>query len=404
MLFRKALLPMVILASLTGCGPAAIDATTQDTLDASISKVASKLPETQRVQFGADVALVRAYYEKEKPDQLLAGLNGKSATDIGAQAANLREQQRVEQEKLAVEEKQRAYLADLQEKKTSIEEAIKPLEESKRQSIERAEFQVEAGKIGPMKNNKTGETVNGIELTVKNGTTQEIYSAMFNGVLSAKGVETPVLTSGFDVMFENPLQAGETRTVLFIPSMVSDWRSVVIPEGAEFAIEINELLNIANKPLFSQAQFSADDQESLDKLTSDLHAVNTELGVAEGGDTVVPPATEEQSSGAVDGELSAANEQQPSEQGKSGEAEAPHPTPHAVSAPESQTKADEVTPADPAVTGEDPAPADSQDDSASPSEPNAVNEEDVPAVIKEPTSASIQYDLPPNGQARKVVL
>lgn len=292
MLFKKALLPMMIVASLTGCGPAALDGSTPDTLEESVAKVASKLPEAQRVQFGADLTLIKSYYEKQSPDQLLINLNGKSAADITAEASNLREEQRLQQEKLAIEEQQRAYLSELKEKKASLEEAIKPLQDSQKQSLELAEFVIESGKLGQMKHKDTGDVVNGIELVLKNGTAEEIYAAMFNGMLSAKGEGEgkPILASGFDIAFETPLQPGETRTVLFIPPMVSDWRSVAIPADADFTIQLDELLNIANKPLFSKAEFSLEDQASLDKLLADLKAVNSELGVAAGGDTVVPQA------------------------------------------------------------------------------------------------------------------
>lgn len=290
MLFKKALLPMVILASLTGCGPAALDGTTPDTLDESIAKVASKLPDGQRAQFGEDITLIKAYYEKQSPDQLLPNLNGKTAVEITAEAGNLREEQRIQEEKLAVEEKQRAYIEDLKQKKSVLEEAIKPLQESRKQSLDRAEFVIESGKLGQMQNKKTGDLVNGIELVLKNGTTEEIYAALFKGTLSAPGADKPVLASGFDVSFDAPLQPGETRTVLFVPPLVSDWRSVAVPEGAQFTIELDELLNIANKPLFSKAGFSLEDQTSLDTMLSDLNAVDSELGVVSGGDTVVPSA------------------------------------------------------------------------------------------------------------------
>lgn len=289
MLFKKALLPMVILASLTGCGPASLDGTSLDNLDKSIGKVASKLPDAQRPQFGEDITLIKAYYEKEKPDQLLTNLNGKSAAEITAEASNLREQQRLEQEKLAVEEQQRAYLVELTTKKEALIEAIKPLQESKKQSLERLEFKVESAKISLAKTEKTGEAVNSIELTIKNGTTEEVYSAFFDGSLVMPAAEgKPILVANFDVSFEIPLQPGETRTVMFVPTLVSDWRTVILPEGAVFTATPDDLMNIANKPLFSLGQFSPEDQESLDKLLSDLAAINGELGVAEGGDTVTP--------------------------------------------------------------------------------------------------------------------
>ena len=279
MLFKKALLPMVILASLTGCGPTSLDGSTADTLDESIAKVAEKLPEAQRIQFGEDITLIKAYYEKQSPDQLLPNLNGKNAAEITAEAGNLREEQRLQQEKLAVEERQRTYLVELKEKKVTLEEAIKPLEFSKQQSLERAAFQIVSGKLDQMKNNKTGDLVNGIELVLKNGTSEEIYFALFNGALTVPGAEKPLLASGLDVTFETPLQPGETRTLVFIPSMISDWRTVAIPEGAEFTIETDELLSIANKPLFSHAGFSIEDQVALDNLLYDLKAVDSELGV-----------------------------------------------------------------------------------------------------------------------------
>lgn len=361
MLFKKALLPMVILASLTGCGPAALDGTTPDTLDESIAKVASKLPDAQRVQFGEDITLIKSYYGKQNPDQLLPNLNGKTAVEITAEAGNLREEQRLQQEKLAVEEKQRAYIEELKEKKGVLEEAIKPLQESKKQSAERAEFVIEGAKLGQMQNKKTGDLVNGIELVLKNGTTEEIYAAMFNGKLAVAGADKPVLASGFDVSFENPLQPGETRTVLFVPPLVSDWRSVVVPEGAEFTLLVDELLNIANKPLFSKAEFSLDDQASLDKLLADLKAVDSELGVVAGGDTVVPadtalaPAPAETPSAHETSEPAALLPERSEDATVAGD----HPEPSLpIPAPAPAVEPDDhaVTEADSAVTGLDPAP------------------------------------------------
>ncbi|MBI6883150.1 DUF6694 family lipoprotein [Pseudomonas putida] len=291
MLFKKAILPMVIMAALTGCGPAVLDGTSLDTLDESIAKIAEKLPEDQRPQFGEDMGIVKAYYEKQRPDQMLINLNGKNASDIASEAGNLREQQRVEQEKLAVEEQKRAYLADLNQKKAALVEEITPLEQSRAQTLDRAKFQVTEPRIQVLKTEKTGEAVNSIALTLVNGTSKEIYSANFGGELKAPGADQPALKADFDITLEQPLQPGETRDVLFVPPMISDWRSVTIPEGATFSVESEDLLNIANKPIFSLPEFSDEDQATLSKLYDDLKAVNSELGVAEGGDTVVPSAS-----------------------------------------------------------------------------------------------------------------
>lgn len=291
MLFKKAILPMVIMAALTGCGPAVLDGTSLDTLDESIAKIAEKLPEDQRPQFGEDIGIVKAYYEKQRPDQMLINLNGKNASDIASEAGNLREQQRVEQEKLAVEEQKRAYLADLNQKKAALLEEITPLEQSRAQTLDRAKFHVTEPRIQVLKTEKTGEAVNSIALTLVNGTSKEIYSANFGGELKAPGADQPALKADFDITLVQPLQPGETRDVLFVPPMISDWRSVTIPEGATFSVESEDLLNIANKPIFSLPEFSDEDQATLSKLHDDLKAVNSELGVAEGGDTVVSSAS-----------------------------------------------------------------------------------------------------------------
>jgi hypothetical protein len=282
MLFKKALLPMLILASLAGCGPAVLDGTTPDALEASIAKVANKLPSEQRPQFGADLELVKSYYTKQSPDQLLFNLNGKNAAEIATEANNLREQLKLEEEKLAVEEMKKAYLVELGTKKASLLEAIKPLEESKNQSLDRAKFEVVKANIALAKKETSGEHVNTIALTVTNGTSQEIYGAFFKGTLTVAGEEAPRVSSVIDVDFENGLQPGETRSLVFVPTLASEWRTAEIPASSTFILVTDELLNIANKPLFSSAQFSADDQTSLDSLNAELDAVNRELGVADG--------------------------------------------------------------------------------------------------------------------------
>lgn len=412
MLFKRALLPMVILASLTGCGPAALDGSTSDTLDASISKVASKLPDAQRAQFGEDITLIRSYYEKQNPNQLLPNLNGKNVADITAEAGNLREQQRLEQEKLAVEEQQRAYLADLKQKKTALEEAIKPLQDSRNQAIEYSKFEILSGKLGQLQNKKTGDLVNGIELNLKNGTSQEIYTALFSGSLSVTGADKPVLASGFDVEFDTPIQPGETRTVLFVPPMVSDWRSVAIPEHGAFTIQLNELLNIANKPLFSQSNFTLLDQESLDKMLADLKAVDSELGVASGGDTVVPAtaASAPAESPAAAYQSQASTALLP-EQAEDTDDSAEHALESATPSPLLPTPEPTADPVDlgavvpdPAVTGQDPVvPADAEttptldegddiidQDEVESGEPAEIPSDDAPSLVEQPKSLAAQ--------------
>lgn len=405
MLFKKALLPMVILASLTGCGPTSLDGSTADTLDESIAKVAEKLPEAQRIQFGEDITLIKAYYEKQSPDQLLPNLNGKNAAEITAEAGNLREEQRLQQEKLAVEERQRTYLVELKEKKVTLEEAIKPLEFSKQQSLERAAFQIVSGKLDQMKNNKTGDLVNGIELVLKNGTSEEIYFALFNGALTVPGAEKPLLASGLDVTFETPLQPGETRTLVFIPSMISDWRTVAIPEGAEFTIETDELLSIANKPLFSHAGFSIEDQVALDNLLYDLKAVDSELGVADGVDTVFPDATAPAPTQEPETSTPAVAEEEPvallPEQAEDATSAADEPV-------EPVVPAETVTPVDQSVAATDPVETATDDavvpvatDVDSAPAPAVESQQEAPVAepeVVDPETPSNDGHLPPVGQ------
>lgn len=284
MLFKKALLPMLILASLAGCGPAVLDGSTPDALDASIAKVANKLPSEQRPQFGADLELVKSYYAKQTPDQLLFNLNGKNAAEIATEANHLRDQLELEEERFAVEEMKKAYLVELGTKKASLLESIKPLEESKNQSLDRAKFEVVKASISLAKKETSGEHVNAIALTVTNGTSQEIYGGFFKGTLTVAGEAAPRVSSVIDVDFENGLQPGETRSLMFVPTLASEWRTADIPVTSTFILVTDELLNIANKPLFSSAQFTADDQASLDSLNAELTAVNLELGVADGSD------------------------------------------------------------------------------------------------------------------------
>lgn len=294
MLFKKAILPLLILASLSGCGPAVLDGTSPDTLDASIAKLANKLPGDQRPQFGVDVELVKSYYAKQSQDQLLFNLNGKNAAEIATEANNLREQLKLEEEKLAVEEMKKAYLVELAEKKASLLESIKPLEESKNQSLDRARFQVVKSNISLAKKETSGERMNAIDLTVTNGSSQEIYGAFFSATLSVPGEEKPRLESVIDVQFENGLQPGETRSLMFVPTLASEWRSVELPTSGVFNLVTDELMNIANKPLFSQARFTPDDQVALDSLNAELATVNLELGVADGSTEKAPEAGVEQ--------------------------------------------------------------------------------------------------------------
>lgn len=306
MLFKKALLPAVIMLALAGCGDARLDGSSPAAFDDSISKISSKLPVEQQPQFNEDIALVKSYYETNSPADLLVNFSGKNAVEVMAEANNLREKIRLEAERAAEEERQKAYRLELEDKRELLAGAVKTLMISKAQSEERALFTVQSASISTTTIEGTDEKSNKVELTISNGTSKEIYGAFFNASMTSGGEEQIILASQLVLDFEGGLQPGEVKTVAFKPSFVSEWRSVELPENPALKLELNELINVSNKPLFSEALFGPEEEKELERLKVALTAVSTELGVeVELDDPVV-----EAPAGAID-EKAVANEVSP---------------------------------------------------------------------------------------------
>jgi hypothetical protein len=281
MLFKKALLPIFVMAALYGCGEAALDGSSISALDESIAKVASKMPSDQRFQFNRDIEVIKSYYANTNSDQMLFNLNGKSAMDIMSEADNIRAQLKIEVDQLAAEEMHKAYQEELRAKREVLLGNIKPMKENKAEATDFARFLVDASTLHAASQTDDGSVANSIDMTLTNGTKHDVYAAFFKASMTHPEHLGMLFSSPLSVVFVDPLKPGETRSLKTVPTLASDWRAIVVPDGAVFELEAHELMNIANKPIYSATNFTPEEQAHLEYLEAQLSQINEELGIEE---------------------------------------------------------------------------------------------------------------------------
>ena len=105
-----------------------------------------------------------------------------------------------------------------------------------------------------------------IELTVKNGTSEAVSRAYFEGTLASPKRSVPWHKDTFNYGISGGLEPGEEASWSLAPNMFSDWGKIDAPKDAVFTVTVEQLDGPDGEPIYSTRAFSEHDQERLDEL------------------------------------------------------------------------------------------------------------------------------------------
>lgn len=260
---RKLIAVAIAATLLSGCGEPRIDGSSEEAFKKSISKVAESLPEEKRKQFSADVMLLafqnmdlgKVMSGKQNPEDIsgsmISSLGGKTAGEVSAEAARVREARAAREKQQALSE-----IAELMDKKSKSELA----------KVELEKFEVLKSRFHKRKVDYSFMDGSVIELSVKNGTDKAVARAFFKGTISSPGRSVPWLVEDFNHSIAGGMEPGESQSWSLAPNSFDSWGSVNPPKDAVFTVEVVRLNGADGKPLFGDGEFTERDADRLESL------------------------------------------------------------------------------------------------------------------------------------------
>lgn len=260
---KNTLLIAMLMLIVAGCSDPTIDASTDDSMKASIETVRESLPQEQREKFD-DALKILAFSQIDLKGLFAEGasgagstkgkmkdaLNGKTGKEVIAEAERVKQERKEKEKTQALSE-----INELQEKQ---EKATIAKEELKKFEVIRSRFYKQEQRYGRAKPI--------IELTVLNGTPHPISRAYFKGTLASPNRSVPWLVETFNYKISGGLEPGEEVEWSLAPNQFGDWGSVDAPADAILTVEVEQLDGSDGEPLFSSRSFSERDAKRLNEL------------------------------------------------------------------------------------------------------------------------------------------
>jgi len=265
----KTLLPFFLIAAvlLMGCdelmSEPKVDATTDESMKASIAKVREAMPESNRAKFDeaiqlmafSQISLQSLFAEGAAGAGNLKGkmkdaVNGKTGAQIIAEANQIKIEREQKQKEQAIQE-----IKELEDKKQN---SSKAREELKKFEVTRSRFYKEKRKY-------LGEQAI-IEISVKNGTSHPVSRAYFNGVLASPNRSIPWHEDSFNYSISGGLEPGEKATWSLAPNMFSGWGKAETHDGAVFTVTVDRIDGADGKAIFSVKEFGEKEEKRLAEL------------------------------------------------------------------------------------------------------------------------------------------
>lgn len=258
-------LPILAFAlALAACGRPTLDATSDETLEASADAIREALPPEQAARF--DSALMRVAASSldfnavmsgdvEDAEELAQGmrdrLDGLSGPEIIALADSIR---------IADLEQQ---IVELEEREATAEAVGDSLAAF---TVDRARFRMHRDYFGDP------EPV--FEITVTNGLDVAVRRAFFTGTLKSPDRSVPWIEDTFNYEIPGGVEPGETVEWNLRPNMFSDWADVDAPDDAVFTVEPYKLHGPDGEPIFGGASWDVEDEQRLERLRAELDDLN----------------------------------------------------------------------------------------------------------------------------------
>jgi hypothetical protein len=258
---RKLIIVCTMLA-LAACTDPKIDGSSQEAAQASIQKVRKSLPDAQRQEFDQAVAQLtmsnldfKALFTgvqsaEDMAGKALANLNGKTASQVIAEAKAL--------EKTRKDKERQQALAEIEELKAKQMRSQTARAELAKFEVSRSRFRLVAQQFG------RPQPV--VELSVVNNTSHAIARAYFKGTIASPGRSVPWHSDDFNYSISGGLEPGEKANWNLEPNMFSDWGKVDAPADAVFTVEVERLDGADGKPIFNAREFDEQDAKRMAAL------------------------------------------------------------------------------------------------------------------------------------------
>ncbi len=263
--FKAILFLFFVTLIVVSCGDPKVDASTDESMKASIEKVRQSLPQDKKDSF--DNALkILAFNQVDlkglfaegasgigsTKEKMKDALNGKTGFEILAEAEIIKNERKEKEKAQALRE-----IDELEQKKAKSDSA----------KVNLAKFEIIRSRFYKRKEQFMEKSI--IELTVKNGTSHPISRAYFKGTVASPNRSIPWIQESFNYQIAGGLEPNEKADWILIPNMFGGWGKTDVPEDAILTVEVEQLDGPDGKPLFSSRDFSEKDQSRLKKLKED---------------------------------------------------------------------------------------------------------------------------------------
>src|SRR5690554_965710 len=265
----------------TACEPT-VDATSEESMKASIQKIKDTLPEDKKEEFGkavlavsfSDFSFAEMMAGTQDGASLVKGakekLNGKTADEIFEMVDDVRNKR--EKEESEREAKRRTE--QIEQAKADIAELEKAKQQSEAARSALANFEVKNSKFY-MQRQRYGRDKPIIELEVLNNTSTPVSRAYFKGTYATPGRSIPWIEETFNHEISGGLEPGESAKWSLAPNMFSDWGSVEERDDAVFTVEVIKLDGPGGEALF-EVTFDEDAAQRLKALKEIVGKLSTE--------------------------------------------------------------------------------------------------------------------------------
>ena len=256
-----------IVTAIAGCDKLlpepTIDTSTDESIRQSSQKVRESLPEAERAKFDEAIQLL-AFSKINLKDIFTEGaagagnleskmkesLNGKTASQIIAEAERIKLEREARQRQQALDE-----IKELELMKSNAESSKEKL---KNFIVIRSRFFQEEQQY------RGKQPI--IEITVKNDTNEAVSRAYFEGVLASPGRSVPWHKDTFNYSISGGLEPGEEQSWRLAPNMFSDWGQIVVPADAVFTVTVERIDGADGSALYSATEFTEHDRKRLKEL------------------------------------------------------------------------------------------------------------------------------------------
>ncbi len=243
-----------------------IDASSKESYDASIAKIEKTLNAEQKQTFNE--ALNEVMSTNIDLKDLGDLISGKFSNDIRKKVDGKTAKEVIV---MAKEQKEKRIKEGRATAKQQIDELYKQKAELEAQLVELNKFEVSNAQLSSVYDNFFKRDDYYVTITVKNGTSQAISRAYFEGIMKSPNRDVPWSIEKFDYKINGGINPGESTTWKIKQSIINDWDKSLYPKDAVLTVKAVKLKGGAGVKELYNANIAFDeyDQKKLEKLLKD---------------------------------------------------------------------------------------------------------------------------------------